>query len=405
MLNRLHLIGISGAAIALAGVAVWLFRPADAPVAGKAGAAPVAVTLARVETRDLPVIAIANGSVVALQAVEVRTQVSSTVKAIHFTEGQFVRQGDLLFTLDARTEEANLKRAEAQALKSRADLGNAERNLRRQRELFDQKFISQAALDTAINQVDVLRGQLAVDEAAADVARVARTLTEIRAPFSGRTGAINVRIGSLVQPQTTSQALPLVTISQIDPIAVAFALPERELPHIQRALARGPVPVRIELQGLPKQSLTGRLAFVESTVDAASGTIAMKAAVGNESRQLWPGMFVNVSVQTRVLEAALTVPVQAVQSGPERKFVYVVGAENKAQMRPVEVELVQGGFAAIKGIDAGARVVVEGAQNVRKDSLVAESGPPPPTSKPGRGEPKPGATGDAQAAKPAATKS
>jgi RND family efflux transporter MFP subunit len=344
---------------------------AEGPAAGaRTGGQPVAVTTAIVRQQDLPVLAIANGSVVALQAVDMRPQISSTVQEIHFVEGQSVRKGDLLFTLDARTEEANLRRAEAQVIKSRSDLANAERNLQRQRDLFQQKFISQSALDTAINQYDVLKGQLSVDEAAAEASRVARTFTEIRAPFNGRTGAINVRVGSLVQPQGNV----LVTVSQIDPIAVSFALPERELPYVQRAMAKGEVPVTIELQGAQKQLLTGKLTFIESTVDSASGTIAMKAAFANPARQLWPGMFVNVSLSARTLPGALVVPVQAVQSGPERKFVYTVGEGNKATMVPVEVEVIQAGLAAIKGVPAGAKVVVEGAQNVRKDSVVAEGG-------------------------------
>ncbi len=396
-------------AVAAGGLAWWLSgsKPDAAPAAARGGGLPVAVTTAVVRQLDLPVLAIANGSVVALQAVDLRPQISSTVQQIHFVEGQNVRQGDLLFTLDARTEEANLRRAEAQVVKSRSDLANAERNLKRQRDLFQQKFISQSALDTAINQYDVLKGQLSVDEAAAEASRVARTFTEIRAPFNGRTGAINVRVGSLVQPQ----GAVLVTVSQIDPIAVSFALPERELAHVQRALAKGDVPVNIELQGPQKQTLAGKLVFIESTVDSASGTIAMKAAFANPARTLWPGMFVNVSLPSRILPGALVVPVQAVQNGPERKFVYTVGEGNKAAMVPVEVEVIQSGLAAIKGVPPGTKVVVEGAQNVRKDSVVTEGGPGKGAGKGGTGkgadgaagkDGKPDAVGAAPAGKPAA---
>lgn len=360
----------------LMGAAAWWWTSSKAEVASPAtrpGGAPVSVTTALVKQQDLPVNVISNGSVVALQAVDIRAQVASVIAAIHITEGQTVNKGDLLFTLDARTEEANLRKAEAQVIKSKSDLANADRNLIRQRELFVQKFISQAALDTAINQADLLKGQLAVDEAAAEASRVARSFTQIRAPFAGRTGAINVRVGSLVQP-STQNTLSLVTISQIDPIGVSFALPERELPHVQRALAKGPLPVTIELAAPQKQTLTGKLIFIESTVDSASGTIALKAAFSNSEKLLWPGSFVNVSLSARSLPGALVVPVQAVQSGPERKFVYVVGEGNKVTSVPVEVELIQAGMAAVKGVAAGARVVVEGGQNVRKDSTIAEAG-------------------------------
>ncbi|MEO8103459.1 MAG: efflux RND transporter periplasmic adaptor subunit [Betaproteobacteria bacterium] len=366
---------LGGAVLAMVAAAWWWFGTrTDAAATARTSSPPVSVTTALVKQQDLPVTVIANGSVVALQAVDIRAQVSSIIESIHIAEGQSVNKGDLLFVLDARTEEANLRKAEAQALKSRSDLANAERNLIRQRELFQQKFISQSALDTAINQADVLKGQLAVDEAAVEASRVARSFTQIRAPFAGRTGAMAVRVGSLVQPNTQA----LVTISQIDPIGVSFALPERELPHVQRAIGKGPLPVTIELSAPQKQTLTGKLTFIESTVDSASGTIAMKAAFANGEKLLWPGMFVNVSLTARVLPGALVVPVQAVQSGPERKFVYVVSEGNKVSMTPVEVELNQAGLAAIKaakGIGAGTRVVVEGAQNVRKDSTIAEGGP------------------------------
>jgi RND family efflux transporter MFP subunit len=350
----------------------WWFgnrTEANAPFA-RAASPAVSVTTATVKQQDLPVIVIANGSVVALQAVDIRAQISSVIASIHVAEGQTVNKGDLLFVLDARTEEANLRKAEAQLIKSRSDLANTERNLARQRELFQQKFISQSALDTAINQADVLKGQLAVDEAAAEASRVARSFTQIRAPFAGRTGAISVRVGSLVQPNTQA----LVTISQIDPIGVSFALPERELPHVQQAIAKGALPVTIELAAPKKQTVTGKLTFIESTVDSASGTIAMKAAFANGEKLLWPGMFVNVSLSTRTLPDAMVVPVQAVQSGPERRFVYVVGEGNKVSYVPVEVMLIQAGLAAVKGVAAGARVVVEGGQNVRKDSTITEAG-------------------------------
>lgn len=365
---------VTGAAILLVALGAWWWnssRSDAAANAAKSAVAPVSVTTAVVREQALPVVLVANGSVVALQSVEVRPQVSSTIAAIHIAEGQTVKQGDLLFTLDARTEEANLRKAEAQVVKSRSDYANAERNLKRQRELFDQKFISQAALDTAVTQTDVLKGQLAVDEAASDAARVARSLTQIRAPFSGRTGAIAVRVGSLVQPTGAA----LVVISQVDPIGVSFAVPERELPYLQAALAKGELPVSLEVGTTPKRTMAGKLVFIESTVDSASGTIAMKASFANAERLLWPGMFVNVSMSPRVLPNALVVPVQAVQSGPDRKFVYTIADGNKAVMKPVEVELTQSGLAAIKGVLAGTRVVVEGAQNVRNNGTVAEGAP------------------------------
>src|SRR5689334_12925769 len=249
----------------------------DAEAARKTTNAVPVVTV-RSEARDVPVRVRANGTVTALQTVDLRAQVTSTVREVNIREGQNVQKGDLLFTLDARAEDANLRKAEAQVEKDRADLATANRDLERQRELFTQKFISQAALDTAQNKVDTLKGQMAVDQAAVESARVSKAYMEIRAPFAGRTGAIPVRAGSLVQPtqSTATTAPPLVTITQIDPISVAFTLPEQELPMLQQALRSGTVAVNATSQG-GDATFKGRINFVDNAVDTATGTIRVKA--------------------------------------------------------------------------------------------------------------------------------
>ena len=357
---------ILGGAIA----AGWWFGQSKSQQAqAKRAPAPVAVITARAEARDVAVKLTANGTVTALQSVDLRSQVTSTVKEVHIREGQTVAKGDLLFSLDARADEANIRKAQAQVEKDRADLATAQRNFERQRELFAQKFISQSALDVAQNQVDTLKGQLAVDQAALEAARVARGYTEIHAPFAGRTGTIGVRAGSLVQPGAT--ATPLVTVTQIDPIAVAFTLPEKELAPLQAALAKGPVMVNAApAGGAPHQ---GRITFVDNAVDTATGTIRVKAEFTNEKRSLWPGMYVNVEMSHTVLPNATVVPAQAVQTGPEDRFVYVVGSDRKVTPKPVKLEYVDEGLAVVSGVEAGARVVVEGAQNLRPGSTVAEA--------------------------------
>src|SRR5258706_1844802 len=217
----------------------WLSRAKPVETGEKKGAAPLTVTTAEVARRDVPVRLRVNGSVVALQSVDVRAQVTSTVRTVHIREGQFVRAGELLVSLDSRADAANLRKAQAQVEKDQADLATARRDLGRQQELFTQKFISQAALDTAQNKVDSLSGQLAVDQAAAESARVALQYDEIRAGFSGRTGVIGVRPGSLVTPTVST----IVNITQVDPISVAFTLPQAELGGLQRALAARTGPV------------------------------------------------------------------------------------------------------------------------------------------------------------------
>jgi len=308
-----------------------------------------------------------------------------------FREGQAVGAGELLFSLDSGTEEANLKKAQAQVEKDQADFATAQRNLERQRELFRQTFISQAALDVVQNQVDTLTGQLAIDRAAVEAARVALTYTQIRAPFAGRTGVINVRAGSLVQPTAaaaTTATPPIVTITQIDPITVAFTLPENELPGLQQALAAGPVTATATPPGTSER-YTGKVIFVDNTVDPATGTIRLKAEFDNPRAKLWPGMFVNVQVSPRTIRDATVVPAQAVQTGPDHRFVYVVGSDRKVAERAVTLAYVEQGFAVVDGLKPGARVVVEGAQNLRPGSAVAEadrSGPGTPPEEAAKSE-------------------
>lgn len=333
------------------------------------------VVSAPVTQTDISVRLTANGTVSALQTVDVRPQISAMVKAVHIKEGQFVSKGDRLFTLDTRTEDANLSRAEAQVVKDRADLLNAERNLERLHGLLKQEYISQSEFDTAQNLVDGLRGQLAIDLASVEASRVARSFDEITAPIVGRTGAIAVYPGSLVQPGTsTASGAVLVSITQLDPINVSFTLPERELAGLQQAFAKGKVPVSAKLDLANQTDLIGHLVFIDNAVDTASGTIRLKAEFPNADHRLWPGMFVTVALAPRTLVGALTVPAQAVQTGPENKFLYVIGEDNKVASLPINVRLIQDGLAVVEGINLGARVVVEGAQNLRPGSVVVEAG-------------------------------
>ena len=386
---------VVGVVVVGAAVAAWYFSARNQQAKGATRPATTLVVTTRAEARDVPVRIRANGTVTALQSVDLRAQVTSTVRQVHIREGQNVAKGELLFSLDAREAEANLKKAEAQIEKDKADLATAERNLARQRELFQQKFISQAALDTSQNQVDTLKGQLAVDSAAADAARVGRAYTEIRAPFAGRTGVISVREGSLVQPGGATTASPtttsnaLVTITQIDPIAVAFTIPEKELPALQAALAAGKVPVKAAAKEESQQALTGNVTFVDNTVDPTSGTIKVKAEFDNRSGQLWPGMYVNVEIAPRVMRNATVVPAQAVQTGPDSRFVYVVGADGKVAQRPVKLAYIDEGVAVVDGLDAGTRIVVEGAQNLRPGSAVTEAQREGDKPAPPKGEGKP----------------
>ena len=370
MLNQKRVIVLVVLALAALAASYWIWGLTGNVVKSKAPTV-VPVISATVTEVTVPVRLTANGTVAALQSVDVRAQISATVKTVHVKEGQFVKRGERLFSLDVRTEDANLGKSAAQVIKSRADLANAERSLQRQRELFNQKFISQTALDAVQNQTDSLRAQLSADLAAVQGNLVARDFGEIVAPITGRTGAVSFYPGSLVQPGGAA----LISITQIDPINVSFTLPESELPSLQKAFASGGVEVAAQIDSSTELPRKGKLVFIDNSVDSASGTIRLKASFANTDGRLWPGMFVTVALSPRTLVNALAVPLQAVQTGPEKKFIYVVGDDGKVAAKTVRVLLIQDGRAVIDGVNIGEKVVVEGAQNIRPGSTVVEAKP------------------------------
>ncbi|MGV3740861.1 MAG: efflux RND transporter periplasmic adaptor subunit [Burkholderiaceae bacterium] len=324
------------------------------------------VKIALAEQKAIPVTLRANGYVVAFNTVEVRPQTQNIVRAVHVREGQDVKAGQLLFTLDQRSDLSNVERSQAQVASDRAELVEAEAAYKRNQELFAKKFVSQAVVDTARARVEALRGTLQANQAAVKSSAVALSNNKITASISGRLGAINVHQGSLAQPGGT----PMVIISQIDPIAVSFTVPERELGHIMNSYPGGAAPVIAELAN--GQELKGKLFFIDNTADPQSGTIRMKAQFGNADRKLWPGSFVNVRMVARTLPDAVVVPAQAVVTGPDERFVYIVQEDSSVRKQKIEVLSMEDGQAAIAGLEAGARVVMEGAQNLRPNSKVKE---------------------------------
>ncbi len=266
------------------------------------------VSTARVQQGDVPLQVTANGNVTALSTVEVRPQVSSTVRTVHIKEGQTVKPGDLLFSLDTRMDEANLAKAQAQLLRDQADQADARRTLARSQELLQRNFISKSAVDTAQAKVDGFAATVRADQAAIDASRVAVSYGAIRATISGRTGVINAFPGSLVLPNSTQ---PMVIIAQVQPIAVTFSLPERQLGALREALHAGPVQVTALPNDGGKTPVTGRITFVDNTVDPQYGTIRVKAQFDNEEQRLWPGTYANVNAVVQTLKGALSVPPQA----------------------------------------------------------------------------------------------
>ena len=327
---------------------------------------PVTVSTVKAQKRDFAVNLQGNGIVTALTSVDVRSQVTSLVAKVHFSEGQFVKAGQLLFTLDSRTDEANLAKARAQLVKDQATLADSVRQFERSKQLLEQNFISQGAVDTAQSLVRTATASTVADQAAIDAAYATLSYDRITAPLSGRVGAINVSTGSLVQANTT----PLVTITQLDPIAVAFSIPQRNLPDALSALKGGGAPVNVKLAD-GGGSFKGKLQFVDNNVSASSGTVQVKAVFPNKEGKLWPGAYVDISQTVSTLADATTIPLAAIVQSPRGTIVYVLD-EGKARLQPVKVVYSEAGDAAVTGINPGDSVVMDGKQNVRPGSPLVE---------------------------------
>ena len=341
---------------------------------GRTSGAPVAISVVVAKQRDLDVMLEAIGTVTPLSSVEVKPQVSSVVTAVHVKEGQFVKAGALLFTLDPRPDQANVAKVRAQMLKDQALLTDAQRQLARSRDLLAQNFISQGALDSSQAQVDSQLANLAADRAALDAAQLSLSYTRVRASGSGRLGAVSVYPGSAVQANLTS----MVTITQLDPINISFNLPQRNLQPVLNGLQVGGAAVTARLPE-SKVELHGKLQFVDSAVDAATGTVKVRARFDNRDSQLWPGAFVNVGLISETLKNVVVIPTAAMIQSTRGTIVYVAD-KDKAVLHPVTVLAIQGNEAAVTGVAVGDRVVVDGRQNLRPDSTVVERSPEAPVS-------------------------
>ncbi|OLP08217.1 efflux RND transporter periplasmic adaptor subunit [Rhodoferax antarcticus] len=345
-------------------------QAASTPAKGGPGAQPpVSVTTVRALQRDMAVNLKTTGTVVSLSSVDVKSQITSTLRQVHFREGQFVKAGQLLFTLDARTEEANLAKTRAQLAKDTVSLNDARRQWQRAKQLLAQKFVSQGALDTALAEVDAWQATLASDQAAITASQVALSYARITAPQAGRAGAVNVFAGSAVLANQT----PLVTITQLDPIGVAFSIAQRDLSSALAALKDGGAVVTAVLAD-KGGSFQGRLQFMDNLVDASSGTVMAKANFANPGSKLWPGAFVEVSQTVATLSDVVVVPQVSVIQGPRGTFVYVI-ADGVASMRPVKLLYAEGADAAIEGVKPGEEVALDGRQNLRPNASVVVRAP------------------------------
>ena len=335
--------------------------------AQKAARSAVRVSVATVEQADFPVYATSLGTVQAFNTVLVRSRVDGQIDKIAFTEGQVVKQGDLLTVIDPRPYQALLDAAKAKKDQDEANLANT--NLDLQRFIKLGEFATRQQLDTQRSSVSQLTAQIAADAAAISNAQTQLDYTQISTPISGVVGLRLVDVGNIVN---ASQQTGIVTIAQIEPIAVIFTAPENQLPDIKDA--QGATPLKtIALTTDGKRPLAeGKLAVVNNQVDSTSGTIRLKAVFENKDHALWPGQSVSTRLLIKTLKDATVVPDDAVQHGTEGLYAFVVNQDNKAELRKVKVSQSIDGRSVIEnGVSPGERVVVTGQFKVQPGTLVS----------------------------------
>jgi membrane fusion protein, multidrug efflux system len=324
--------------------------------------------LARVVARDVPITLEGLGTVTAYKTVNVRTQVDGRLDKVVFREGQTVKRGELLAQIDPRPFEILLHQGQAAMARDEGQLHGAERNLERYQAVVEKQLIPQQQVDDQRALVEQYGGAVQGDKVQVENARLQLDYARIKSPIDGVTGVRQVDPGNLVH---ASDANGIVVVTQLDPIAVLFTLPEDDLPRVAPAQAAAPLTVDALSRDGTQTLATGKLELVDNQINQSTATIRLKAIFPNPQHTLWPNQFVKARLRLDVHKGALVIPAVAIQRGPQGVFVYVVGADDKAQSRPVTLDVLVGDEAIMaKGLQVGDQVVIEGQSQLRPGSKV-----------------------------------
>jgi multidrug efflux system membrane fusion protein len=298
------------------------------------------------------------GTVEAYASVELKTQITGILTDVHFIEGQMVKKRDLLLSIDPRQPQAALKAAQANLEKDEAQLKNAEKEAARQTELLRKGFTSQDEYDTSVTAVETLRAAVNADKATVENAVLQLDYCSIRSPIDGCIGKLHINQGNLVKADDTS----VVTIKQIDPIYVSFWVPEQYLPVIQKYMATSELDVTVYQPYEKQEPIHGSLTFVDNTVDDSTNTrtIRLRATFSNKDQRLWPGQYVNVVLTLTQEPNSLVIPSQAIQTGQNNQFVYVVKSDQTVEAKPITIKRTLNNETVVEGVRAGEMVVTDG---------------------------------------------
>lgn len=327
---------------------------------------PIPVSIAPVEKTDFPVYLTGLGTVQGFNTVQVRTRVDGQIDKIAFTEGQMVKEGDLLAEIDPRPFQATLDQAKAKKVQDEADLANANLDLQRYTKLGE--FATRQQLDTQRAMVARLTALIAADDAAITNSQTQLDYTQVKSPITGVVGLRQVDVGNIVNAATQTG---IVSVAQVEPIAVIFTAPEEQLPNITEAQKAGALKVIAITTDGKKPLAEGQLAVVNNQVDTTSGTIRLKAVFDNKSHTLWPGQSVSTRLLVKTLKDATVVPDDAIQHGTEGLYAYTVSQDNKAELRKVSVSYsIDGRSVVDSGLEPGQRVITGGQFKVQPGSPV-----------------------------------
>jgi RND family efflux transporter MFP subunit len=353
--NWMLFIGVIGIAAVAAYATRTSWMGGGASAQGPQRPRVVSVEIAKAERKSVPVDVDAIGMVTPISSVALKSRVETTIVSVHFEDGAKVSEGDLLFTLDARQIDAQIEQAEGVLAKDQAQLEGAQRDVRRYSDLIGKGATTQVSLDNAKTAADILIGTIKADRSALDNLKVQKSYTLIRAPFSGRISAANVKVGNFVRPADTA---PLAVINQMAPVYVAFAIPQRVLVELREAMAKGDSGVTATIPG-HSRSETGKVAMVDNAVDSTTGMVTVRGIMNNQNESLWPGTLVATKLTIRS-EDCVVVPTVAVQRSQEGNYVFLV-RDGVAKKQPVKVDRTFQGISVISdGLSGDETVVVDG---------------------------------------------
>jgi multidrug efflux system membrane fusion protein len=356
------------AVIAAAALLLYFTIGGSEKKAEKRKGAPAPVLVAKVENRTIPVKLETIGTVQSKSTVAIKSRVDGQLLEATFQEGQFVREGDLLFRIDPRPFQAQLKQAEAALARDSAQLARAKADLARYEKLSRQGYSTQQKYEESQAMAAAFQASMHADQAAIEMATLQLGFTEIRSPINGRTGRLLVNPGNLVRANDTTA---LVVVNETRPIYVAFSIPEQHLAGIKRRLAKGKLTAEARIPEAGQAPSTGVVSFLDNAVDTTTGTIQLKGTFANEDERLTPGQFVNISLILETHENVPTVPSKAVQVGPDGTFVFVVKKDQRVAVRPVSVLVSGDKMTAVKtGLKIGETVVTDGQLRLRNNKKV-----------------------------------